>query len=353
MSVLALAIVLAAPSPFWFVKGEGCRGGGQLPLPPSAVAAELIQRQQTGDGAITMGLVGRDESTVNPYFGCFAAEGLLAEYRSTRDAALLRSALAWGDWYAAHQNPNGTIFDYKGHAGAWRSTAHYDSSDSYAAVYVSFLLDLYRASRDKVWLRGKQASIRLALAGIRLTMQPNGLTLAKPTYPVMYVMDNTETLQGLRSAHELAIALRDTAEGRRTQAEADRMEAAIDSLLWDLSGSSYYIGIQTDGGKSTGLKDWYPDIMANLMAIAWLPPSARNQALFGRVFAKFGAAIPTQVNSQDDLEKLIWWGYAAQKVGRSDLLARIRNGLSTFERICANGCDAGDLGHVVRLTLAR
>jgi len=98
------------------------------------------------------------------------------------------------------------------------------------------------------------------------------MTLAKPTYPVMYVMDNTETLRGLRSAHELAVALGDGTEKRRTQAEADRMESAIDSLLWDPSVPSYFIGIQTDGGKSGGLKDWYPDIMANLMAIAWLPP---------------------------------------------------------------------------------
>jgi len=129
----------------------------------ASAAAKLIQRQQTADGAITMALVGSGESTVNPYFGCFAAEGLLAQYRSTRDTSLLRSALTWVDWYAAHQNPNGTIFDYKGHAGAWRSTADYDSSDSYAAVYLSLLRDLYRASRDAVWLGEKHASIRRLL----------------------------------------------------------------------------------------------------------------------------------------------------------------------------------------------
>ncbi len=315
-------------------------------------AAHLIQRQQTTDGAITMAIVGSDESAVISYFGCFAAEGLVTEYRATRDRTFLRSALAWADWYAAHQNPDGTIFDYKGHSGAWHSTAHFDSSDSYAAVYLSLLSDIFRVTGDKAWLAGLHASIVRALAGIRLTMQPSGLTLATPTYPVMYLMDNTETLGGLRSAHALAVVLGDAAESRRTQAEADRMEASIDSLLWDPSGPNYLVGIQTDGGKDRGLKDWYPDIMANLMAISWLPPSARNNELFDRMFGLFGAGIPAQVNSQDDLEKLIWWGYAAQTMRRPDMLAKVRERLSTFDRICGNGCDAGDLGHVVRLTVA-
>lgn len=315
-------------------------------------AADIILTQQTTDGAITMAKVPPDagpvECSVVPYFGCFAAQGLLAEYARTRREVYLRSAARWARWYADHQNPDGTIFDYKGRAGAWSSTNHFDSSDSYAAVYLELLRQLYRLDPNSVG--SYRESIRKAIAGIDLTMQPCGMTLAKPTYPVMYTMDNVETLQGLRAAAELERALGDADLAAHASQEADRMESAVDSMQWDAARSSYRAAVQVDGGKMEGLTQWYPDVMANLMAIAWLPPSERNRSLYRRLRSQFDKDIPASVHDANDLERLVWWGLAAKGAGDRSFLGEVRNRLSNFDRICRDGCDPGDLGHVAALS---
>lgn len=312
--------------------------------------ARAILAQQTSDGAITMAKVGSADLDVITYFGCFAADGLVDLYRVSRDGTLLVAARKWVDWYAAHQNPDGTIYDYKGRSGAWRSTGHFDSTDSYAAVYLSLLDRIQRTVPNEQWLRRRYASVQRAVAGIELTLQPCGLTLAKPGSVVMYTMDNTETLLGLRSAVRLAASCGDAKLAKRAGAEADKMESAIDSLEWDSVRSCYRTAVQSDGGKMEGLSAWYPDIMANLMAIGWLPASDRNRALFARMRREFASTIPEEIQNENDLEKLVWWGWAAKGAGDESLLDRIRTKLPAFEAIDVNGCDAGLLGHVARLT---
>lgn len=313
-------------------------------------AARAILAQQTTDGAITMATVGKAESSVIPYFGCFAAGGLLDAYHRTKDPEYLLGVRKWVDWYAAHQNPNGTIYDYKGHSGTWQSTGHYDSSDSYAAVYLTLLREFQSVVPDVNLLKNRRHSIELAVAGIRLTMQPCGLTIARPDYPVMYTMDNVETLLGLRDAAKLAKTLGDRELEKDATAKADRMEAAIDSLFWDESRSAYRAGVQIDGGKMQGLAQWYPDVMANLMAIAWLPSSERNRSLYARLLRQFGQNIPQHIKSVDDLEKIIWWAWAAKGVQDRATLLDLQYRLSGFDAICKEGCDAGNLGHIAALT---
>jgi hypothetical protein len=314
------------------------------------LACREILLQQTSDGAITMAKVAPTESTVIPYFGCFAASGLVAGYKRYHDPHLLQAALKWVYWYAAHQNADGTIYDYKGSSGQWKSTKHFDSSDSYAAVYLTLLWQMVQAESRSKWLADLHRSITLAVSGVRLTMQPCGLTIAKPDYPVMYTMDNVETWNGLQSAAGLARLVGDKKVSRETEAEAKKMESAIELQLWDPVRSSYRAAVQVDGGKMEGLSTWYPDIMANLMAIAWLPSSPRNKELFSRLNRKFGREIPKQIRNENDLERLVWWGWGANGANDGEMLASIRERLRGFVAICSNGCDAGLLGHVAMLT---
>jgi len=336
-SVAALALM---------VSGGIALGEPSGSLVTAKKAAARILVQQTPDGAITMD---NSKSGVVSYFGCFAAQGLVAVYRKTRDPKLLTGARKWVDWYIAHQNADGTIFDYSGRSGAWKSTGKYDSSDSYAAVYIDLLRDIHEAAPNTVWLKARKPSILKALKGIRLTMQPCGLTLAKPDYPVMYTMDNVETLLGLRSAVVLAKALGDQELAKQVKAEADRMDAAVSSELWNQKALCYRIAVQPDGGKIEGLKDWYPDIMANLMAVAWLPSSERNSNLYVMLKARFGADVPKGVKTMIDVEHLVWWGWAASGAADKESGAAIRSRLHDFDSVCQSGCDPGLLGHIARL----
>ena len=107
--------------------------------------------------------------------------------------------------------------------------------------------------------------------------------------------------------------------------------------------------LHVDGGKMEGLSQCYPDIMANLMAIAWLPPSKRNRLLFERLYEKFGKDIPTQIKNEKDQERLVWWGWGAKGAQDAKVLATVRERLAGFDAICGAGCGADLLGHVASL----
>lgn len=322
---------------------------GSSSLKTAIAAADLILKQQDDTGAIAMGLLGQKDNKVISYFSCFAAHGLVDVYSLTRKAKYIDGAKRWVDWYAAHQNNEGAIFDYAWQNGQWIATTQLDSTDSYAAVYVDLLKAIYDASNDSRWLKGFQPSLIKACNAMNMTRQPNGLTTAKPDYPVMYTMDNVEVLTGLRSAAYLFGVLKDSKRANQANNQADETEKAIGGLLWNESAKCYRVGIQTDGGKLEGLKDWYPDIMANLMAVAWLPRSVRNVSLYASLSARFRASCPETANSLDDVEHLVWWGWASAGIDNAIELKRIQKKLNGFERLAQGGCDPGLLGHIARL----
>ena len=331
----------------------GSLDAGAAGSPAIKRAADQILTHQTADGAIVEGTNPGQSSKLMPYFANFAALGLVSAYRQTHNPAYLKAAVRWADWYAGHQNPDGTVNDYDGTSGSWKSTGDYDSTDSYAATYLDLLLAISQAGHDRHWLQQKQHSIVKAVDAIRLTMQPVGLTLAKPTYAVMYTMDNTETAAGLRSGSALAAILGMTHESLAYLALANRMSAAVSTDLWDPATESYLIGLQPDGFRAKGYAVWYPDVMANLLAVAWLPSSERNRQLMGRLKAKFPETIPAAVNTEQDLENLAWWGWAA--IGAHDhiLLAQIQGKLAKFDVRLKSVSNAALLGHLCRILAGR
>ncbi len=312
-------------------------------------AADRIEAHQVSDGAIVMEAAPATESHIVPYFANLAALGVIAAYRETREPRYLQVARRWVDWYAAHQDRDGTIQDHQGAPGAWRPAGKYDSSDSYAGTYLELLLAIHKAAPDTTWLRRLYPSTLGALAAIRLTLQSNGLTTATPQYPVMYTMDATETLRGLRAAVEIAHLLGDGTQARDCGRLADRMEAAIGQELWDPKAQCYRIGIQTDGGKMEGLIHWYPDVTANLMAVGWLPPSERNRSLYARLKARFAMDLPTRIRTEEDSERLLWWGMAARGAGDAAMTKRIRAVLSGFDASSPAFGNPALLGHLCRL----
>ena len=330
----------------------GAAGAGRASLSSDAAmtqAANQILRHQVSDGAIVLGALPAPESRVSPYFGNFAGLGLVTAYRATHDPHYLAAAQRWCDWYEAHQNADGTVNDYTGEADAWRSTGDYDATDSYAATYLDLVLAIYRAKADGAWMRAKYRSVTRAVAGIRLTLQTSGLTIAKPTYPIMYTMDNVETVQGLRAAAEIYRVAKDRAAATKAIALARGMDAALTRDLWDPAHDCYLIGMQTDGYRFAELKKWYPDVMANLMAVGWRPRTERHRSLFARLKAQFGGILPATLRTEDDLEHLCWWGFAARGTGDKALSLKITDRLCGFEAVLPSVSNPGLLGHLCRL----
>lgn len=335
------------------VAAIGALPPAEASAPAIARAAGLIRERQLEDGAIVMGPPGQGAPyRLVPYFSSIAAIGLVDAGRVTRDPALFAAARRWAVWYERHMNPDGTVNDYSGAPGAWKSTGDYDSTDSYAGTYLELLEALHSAAPERDWLRGRAASMRQAVAAIKLTLQPNGLTLAKPTYPVMYTMDNSETARGLRAGARVARASGQAALARECGALAARMERAVATELWDAENRCYLVGLQPDGYRHRGFAKWYPDVMASLMAVAWLPRSERNVELLARMLARWGGGLPREVKAEGDVGVLVWWGVAARGAGDRALLRRVRAALEGFDAHVAAFANPADLGMIASVLAA-
>lgn len=307
---------------------------------------DRILALQTPDGAFSLG------KRVVPYFGNFGALGLVTVAQNETDVAykrrLLDTARRWTHWYDAHRNPDGTIFDYEGTSGAWKSTGKYDSTDSYASTY----LELQAVLGDK----DRYPFVKRSVGAMGLTRQKNGLTTATPKWPVMYTMDNVEVLRGLRAAVHIAETLKQSGDAKHWSALAAQTETAILRELWDTRNHCYLVGLQTDGGKMDGLKKWYPNMMANLMAVGWLPRSERHRALYRRLVAEFSqttdSGVPTVVQKEEDLERLVWWGFAAQATGDTSRCKQIEATLTKADYPRLAVTNPATLGHICRLLTA-
>jgi hypothetical protein len=297
-------------------------------------AGDLLLAMQTRDGALPLGAASETERRVVPYFGHLGARGLVLAYQAAGDRRFLDAVRHWVEWVDARRNPDGTVYDYTGRDGIWKPTGDYDSTDSYASTYLELMDALARVplpEGDRRWLHTRRPFARRSVDAILLTLQKQDLTTAKPTWPVMYTMDNVEVLRGLRACAPFL-----NGDGAaRCREMAPRVEAAIARRLWDAANYCYLVGLQTDGGRMAGLEKWYPDIMANLMAIGWLPPdgstAARNRVLYRRLVASFAdgsdTGIPAEAKEEGDLEHLAWWGFAARAMDDAARLAKIRSTL--------------------------
>lgn len=240
---------------------------------------------------------------INPYFGNFAAQALL-DFPTKLNQEIVKQ---WINWYIAHLNKNdnpdpqddnitGSIWDYQLHFckdGTKKielqdGKQSMDSSDSYAATFISLIRRFARLSDDnKQWLLDnyKQDISNVYKAILYLFKdQKNGgfpydLTIAKPSYEIMYLMDNCEVNQAFKDAIDLVeMNLLDTNK-EDIEEMLNRQTTRI------LDPDAYEMGLQmppneTDESINGGFKiyfiqkntpiDWkkpYPDVMAQIFPI--------------------------------------------------------------------------------------
>lgn len=313
-------------------------------------AADEILRHQTPDGALAMSHATAATNAVVPYFANGAAIGLADAYRVTRDARYLNAAQRWAGWYEAHMNADGTVYDYNGSPQAWVSTGKYDSTDSYASTYMELVAALHIARRDPAWLKARAPHLRRALAAIRLTLDPRGLTRAHPKWEWMYCMDNVEVARGLQALGAVAAAIPDAALVKEAADLRTGILRSIDRELWNERMGGYRVGVMPNGAVSEGMAKWYPDHMANLMAVAWLPSSRRNTELYARL--KAAAAPPVTVTTLDDLDRAVWWLWASGPAGDATTRSGLEAALARIDADLLSRCTVGYPGHICRLLAA-
>ncbi|MCS6951018.1 MAG: hypothetical protein NZ520_11215 [bacterium] len=311
-------------------------------------AAEAILQRQREDGALLMAPADQLVNSIIPYFANLAVIGLTVAYPHTRNGLHVRAAQRWLRWYATHLNADGTIYDYRVRSGATQPTGDYDSTDSYAATFLEALQRTAQVGGSRQWLVSLYPAARKAAGAIRLTLQPDGLTWAKPSYRVKYLMDNVEVFRGWQSAQWIARTMRRKREAEEFQKLAGHTLQAIEAQLFLQEEGYYAWALHEDGARETRLSEWYPDIMAQLMAIAWLPASARRKTLFARLHQQFRRVWQSALE-ENQVSTLVWWSMAAIGAGDHDFARRLMRPLMEEGVRGRAQLHLGEYGHVLRV----
>ena len=294
------------------------------------------------EAAIRMFTISPEKPIVIPYFSNFAGIGLVGAWERLRDPRYLNAAVSYANWYEKMRNPDGTIFNMELSGGKWQKTDRIngifvDSTDATAGTHLEFLMRLVIAleSQNKgsgiEFLRSHESAIQGDLASIKLTLQPDGLTEARPGYNIKYVMDNTETLKGSRSAQWMSKQLGNELLEKEARVLSDEMEKGINTLLWDdqLDVYKWHLGAaqgETDVDKGV----FYPMVMSNAMAVAWLPSSERKSTPYAKVKARLQEMTQTKTRDADYWDRVVWLGLAAQGMDDKETLAQVNEELTKF-----------------------
>jgi hypothetical protein len=250
------------------------------PADEARADAEWILQAQLPDGAIANQL---DRALIWPYLGNFAAVGLSRAGQITGDSRFADAAWRWLAWYGAHEDGAGVVTDYAVVDGQPASTGEMDSTDAYAGTFLIAANAAWRATGDLVRLSGLALGIAGAVTAIGATQTADGLTWAKPSSHVKYLMDQAEAYGGLRAAAMLARALGDGALEQRASAAAIRLRAGVRDL-WNPRRGAYDWAKHGNGVRHP--TDWhilYPDALQQTWAVAFgLVRGTRARALMRR-----------------------------------------------------------------------
>lgn len=228
-----------------------------------------IASTQLSSGAIPVSAqTAAGDATINPYFADYAAMALLE-----RPELYAANVANYINWHFNHLNEDGTIYDYTVTGGEESNSASYDSTDSYAATFLSLLNKYYQKTGETAIITDNKADIEKVVSALRSTLD-NGLTYAKSDYLIKYTMDNCEVLLGLKDAASLytnVIVPTDDSFAEKADelsACAKDLETAIEAQLWNADGY-YEIGLN-EAGNAAFKFDWseqYPSAMAQLFPI--------------------------------------------------------------------------------------
>ncbi|WP_152391977.1 S-layer homology domain-containing protein [Paenibacillus guangzhouensis] len=238
--------------------------------------AEWIASLQFDNGAIPTYSKAIDSYNgkykVIPYFTHIALLGLLEkpEY-----ANIVKKYM---DWYFAHLNegkgpdaPDGSVYDYVVETDRQTETPtlDFDSTDSYASTFLNVLRKYAEVTGDTAYVAEHKEQVLKIASAMLSTQEADGLTWAKPTYRVKYLMDNTEVYRGLIDMAWIAEHIfGDTAEAARFEAIKEQVHTAIQSELW-LEQKNMYSPGKTDSGTLLN-PDWrtfYADATAQISPI--------------------------------------------------------------------------------------
>jgi hypothetical protein len=261
-------------------------------------ASKWVSQFARADGALLY-----TPQALNPYYANIAAIGM------TKDPNRMPQVVGWINWYINHLNwPDkwglyGTTYDYTVNNGVATATNNADSTDSYAATFLSLAWNAWLSGDSNARSTILGLSYQLDVVGgvIVKTQQSDGLTWAKPDYQIKYLMDNCEAYRGLRDLAALfQNAFGDTTKAAYYNAAADSMLKGILGMWMNGTWAVYKDGIGRLAAPN--LTTWYADASAQVFpALMGVVSSSDPRAQ--QAYAALNAAWPgwpaLSFNSQD------------------------------------------------------
>ena len=243
---------------------------------------------QLENGAIPMTYTPNGTVSMNPYFADFAALALLD--KADEYSGVVKK---YTDWHFSHLNTaetdhngiDGTIYDYTitlkdgkitdESVTVLKKKKTYDTIDSYAATFLSVLNKYYNKTGDSEYIIAHSEEIQRIINALFATYH-KGMTIAKPEWPVKYLMDNCEVYEGLLNAAELFENVLSPLGAEFEAIEKKCADAAIEVLqtiekeLWTPVSDYYEVGIRKLVKIPSDIfywKKYYPCATAQLFPI--------------------------------------------------------------------------------------
>ncbi len=227
-----------------------------------SATSSWLGKQQLADGAILYGT-----SEIEPYWANIAAMGWV------KDPTKYPQVEAWMKWYIAHLNKTdvwglgGTMYDYtiSGSVETPKNTA--DSTDSYAATFLTLAWDYYRTGNltAQSYVKSILPELNTIAQVLAKTQQSDGLTWAQPSYKIKYLMDNCEGYRGLRDIASLYAAVGNSTQASYYNARATAMYNGIMGMWMGSAFAVYKNGV--GGLAAPNWSTWYADATSQLFLV--------------------------------------------------------------------------------------
>jgi hypothetical protein len=238
---------------------------------------------------------------INPYFTNLA---LISLVRLGEGEAVRKHV----DWYLHHVNERGYVNDYRLDGEREVDTGNADSEDSYHATLFSLLVEWLQLTGDTDWLRQRRDELAVLVQAVGRLQQKDGLTWAKHSYRVKYLMDNCEVAVGLEDAATLFAALGDDELSREARCRAEACRRGI-AAMYSPARAAYAMYDRT----YPAWRKWYPDVTSQAFPIVY--GLAGPDAAYG-LYERITAAFPHYDSFQTgDLYPWMVMGECARRMG--------------------------------------
>ena len=263
--------------------------------------------------------------------------GLLGALRAAPQQQLPLAA-GWLGWLARHIAPGGAsrgvVLDHWVRAGDFEESTcppglarnqceAVDAFDSTAATTL-LLADAYLQRGGDVMLI-REPGMRAVLEAAATTLQglavTDGMTLAKPSHPVVYAMDVVEVIAGWRAWGRVQRdAYAQPQSAINSFAVAARAEAGLRKRLWHEASGAWRVSLEAGAPDRSR---WYPDTVAQAWPLLWgvdAGPPERAREAWRQAIAPWQRG-PHWASSTADPEGFAWPAVAVAALCTGDAAA--------------------------------